>query len=262
MYGISKTEALARADAALDAFQLTDFADRRCKTYSGGQRRRVDIALGIIHDPQIVFLDEPTTGLDPQSRAHLWDEVRRLRDEGTTVFLTTHYLDEADALCDRIAIIDRARSSPRARLTSSSSRSPVTSSAWAERIHPRGRGAGRPARYLRTEDEQADSLRLRSTRVPPRSRRSCGRWTVRTSSSTPSSCTDRASTTCSWPRPADPCATRDDMKLARDTWLLFQRQFSLVLRNPVWVIVGIIQPLYYLFLFGPLFKRRCRPPTR
>jgi ABC-2 type transport system ATP-binding protein len=90
----------------LDSFQLADFADRKCKTYSGGQRRRVDVALGIIHEPKIVFLDEPTTGLDPQSRAHMWDEVRRLRDEGVTIFLTTHYLDEADALCDRISIMD------------------------------------------------------------------------------------------------------------------------------------------------------------
>jgi ABC-2 type transport system ATP-binding protein len=85
---------------------MTEFADRRCKTLSGGQRRRVDVALGVIHEPKLVFLDEPTTGLDPQSRAHMWDEVRRLRDEGTTIFLTTHYLDEADALCDRIAIMD------------------------------------------------------------------------------------------------------------------------------------------------------------
>jgi len=106
MYGISKADAQSRAARALDAFQLTEFADRKCKTYSGGQRRRVDIALGIIHDPRVVFLDEPTTGLDPQSRAHMWDEIRRLRGEGMTVFITTHYLEEADALCDRVAIID------------------------------------------------------------------------------------------------------------------------------------------------------------
>jgi len=106
LYGIAKVEAQRLATRALDAFQLTDFADRKCKTYSGGQRRRVDVALGIIHEPKIVFLDEPTTGLDPQSRAHMWDEVRRLRDEGVTIFLTTHYLDEADALCDRISIMD------------------------------------------------------------------------------------------------------------------------------------------------------------
>ena len=107
MYGIEQgRRAAARAARALDAFQLTEYADRKCKTYSGGQRRRVDIALGIIHEPKVVFLDEPTTGLDPQSRAHMWDEIRRLRAEGMTVFLTTHYLDEADALCDRIAIMD------------------------------------------------------------------------------------------------------------------------------------------------------------
>ena len=106
MYGLSKTDARQRAAAALNAFQLTEYADRKCKTYSGGQRRRVDIALGIIHNPKVVFLDEPTTGLDPQSRAHMWEEVRKLRDMGMTVFLTTHYLDEADALCDRLSIMD------------------------------------------------------------------------------------------------------------------------------------------------------------
>jgi ABC-2 type transport system ATP-binding protein len=105
-YGIAKAEATARAQQLAENFQLSEFADRKSKTYSGGQRRRVDIALGVIHSPKVVFLDEPTTGLDPQSRAHMWDEVRRLRDEGMTVFITTHYLDEADALCDRISIMD------------------------------------------------------------------------------------------------------------------------------------------------------------
>lgn len=106
LYGIGKADALQRAERALAAFQLTEYADRKCKTYSGGQRRRVDIALGIIHAPKVVFLDEPTSGLDPQSRAHMWEEVKRLRAEGMTIFLTTHYLDEADALCDRISIMD------------------------------------------------------------------------------------------------------------------------------------------------------------
>ncbi|MEV1285822.1 ATP-binding cassette domain-containing protein [Micromonospora sp. NPDC049679] len=109
MYGLGKAEAHRRAVKALAAFELTEYADRKCKTYSGGQRRRVDIALGIIHEPKVVFLDEPTTGLDPQSRAHMWDEIRRLRAEGMTVFITTHYLDEADALCDRISIMDHGQ---------------------------------------------------------------------------------------------------------------------------------------------------------
>ncbi|HZP52531.1 ATP-binding cassette domain-containing protein [Actinocrinis sp.] len=106
MHGIGKAEAQERAAAALDSFDLAEYGDRNCKTYSGGQRRRVDIALGVVHRPKVLFLDEPTSGLDPQSRAHMWELVRKLRDEGMTVFLTTHYLDEADALCDRIAIID------------------------------------------------------------------------------------------------------------------------------------------------------------
>jgi ABC-2 type transport system ATP-binding protein len=109
MYGLSKVEAQRRAVRALAAFELSEYGDRRCATYSGGQRRRLDIALGVIHEPRVLFLDEPTTGLDPQSRAHMWDEVRRLRAAGMTVFLTTHYLDEADALCDRVAIIDHGR---------------------------------------------------------------------------------------------------------------------------------------------------------
>jgi ABC-2 type transport system ATP-binding protein len=106
MYGSPKSTAKSLAEGAIKAFQLEEFADRRISTYSGGQRRRLDIALGVIHSPMVIFLDEPTTGLDPQSRARMWQEVRRLRDEGITIFLTTHYLDEADALCDRISIID------------------------------------------------------------------------------------------------------------------------------------------------------------
>ena len=107
MHGFAKSEALRRAQAAVTAFGLAGYADRRCKTYSGGQRRRLDIALGVIHRPKVLFLDEPTAGLDPPSRAQVWDEVRRLRGEGMTVFVTTHYLEEADALADRVAIIDQ-----------------------------------------------------------------------------------------------------------------------------------------------------------
>lgn len=109
LYGLDKTTLRRRIDALLATLELASFADRPASTYSGGQRRRLDLALGLVHQPQIVFLDEPTAGLDPQSRARLWDEVRRLRDHGTTIFLTTHYLDEADTLCDRLAIIDGGR---------------------------------------------------------------------------------------------------------------------------------------------------------
>ncbi|HEV8298028.1 MAG TPA: ATP-binding cassette domain-containing protein [Acidimicrobiales bacterium] len=109
VFGMTRADARTRAAELVERFQLDDCADRRTSTWSGGQRRRLDIAIGLVHRPVLVFLDEPTTGLDPQSRANLWDEVRTLRADGTTVFLTTHYLDEADALCDRLAIIDHGR---------------------------------------------------------------------------------------------------------------------------------------------------------
>ncbi|KAB1910243.1 ATP-binding cassette domain-containing protein [Micromonospora sp. AMSO1212t] len=109
MHGLSKSVAQELAVGAIRAFQLDEFADRKIKTYSGGQRRRLDVALGVIHSPRVMFLDEPTAGLDPPSRVRMWQEVRRLREEGMTIFLTTHYLDEADSLCDRISIIDAGR---------------------------------------------------------------------------------------------------------------------------------------------------------
>ncbi len=109
LYGMSAAEARGRAAELLELLELESAADRTTGSYSGGQRRRLDIGLGLIHRPQLLFLDEPTTGLDPQSRARMWDEVRRLQQGGMTVFLTTHYLEEADALCDRLAIIDHGR---------------------------------------------------------------------------------------------------------------------------------------------------------
>jgi len=109
LFGMSRAEAGRRAVEVLDALDLTEAADRTCKTYSGGMRRRLNIGIGMVHRPALLFLDEPTTGLDPQARARLWDEIRKLRAGGTSVFLTTHYLEEADALCDRLAIIDHGR---------------------------------------------------------------------------------------------------------------------------------------------------------
>ncbi|WP_138898631.1 ABC transporter ATP-binding protein [Streptomyces chryseus] len=110
LYRLPRAEAAARAEELARDLSLTDLMDRTCAALSGGQRRRLDIAMGLTHRPEVLFLDEPTTGLDPGSRADLWDLVRRLRDEyGTTVFLTTHYLDEADALSDRLVVVDKGR---------------------------------------------------------------------------------------------------------------------------------------------------------
>ena len=109
LYGMGKKTAADRAQELIERLGLSAFADRKASTYSGGQRRIFDLGAGVIHKPELLFLDEPTTGLDPQSRARVWEEVKRLRDEGTTIFLTTHYLEEADVLCDRVAIIDEGQ---------------------------------------------------------------------------------------------------------------------------------------------------------
>jgi ABC-2 type transport system ATP-binding protein len=107
LYGLSKAESTSRARALICQLDLEALWHRQIKTLSGGQRRRLDVAMGLINGAKLVVLDEPTTGLDPQARANLWEHVRRLRTElGATVFLTTHYLEEADALCDRILVID------------------------------------------------------------------------------------------------------------------------------------------------------------
>ena len=110
LQGIPRADRTRRGDDLLERVGLSDAADRRSATYSGGMKRRLDLALALLHNPRILFLDEPTTGLDVQSRTALWDEVERLaREEGTTVFLTTQYLEEADVLANRVGIIDRGR---------------------------------------------------------------------------------------------------------------------------------------------------------
>jgi ABC-2 type transport system ATP-binding protein len=109
LYGMTRRAAQERAASLIEQLEMASFADRFVRTYSGGQRRRLDLALGFVHRPALLFLDEPSLGLDPQTRAHLWQEVRALRTAGATLFLTTHYLEEADNLCDRLAIIDGGR---------------------------------------------------------------------------------------------------------------------------------------------------------
>lgn len=110
LFGLSRKQAIARADELLALVRLSEFKDRAVGKYSGGMRRRLDLALALVHQPEILFLDEPTTGLDPASRRDVWTEVRRLnREQGMTIFLTTQYLEEADELADRIAIIDAGK---------------------------------------------------------------------------------------------------------------------------------------------------------
>src|SRR3954467_13245088 len=110
LYGMSRADAVRRGQELFEQLQLDGLWRRMPKNMSGGQKRRLDVVMGLVHDPILVFLDEPTTGLDPQARANLWDHIEGLRSRlGATVFLTTHYLDEADALADRIVVIDQGR---------------------------------------------------------------------------------------------------------------------------------------------------------
>jgi ABC-2 type transport system ATP-binding protein len=109
LFGLSSDAASARAKDLLELVELEDAADRMIKSYSGGMKRRLDLASALVHEPEVLFLDEPTTGLDPASRLTIWEEMRRINERGTTVFLTTQYLEEADQLCDRLAIIDDGR---------------------------------------------------------------------------------------------------------------------------------------------------------
>jgi ABC-2 type transport system ATP-binding protein len=106
LFGSSAAQAASRAAELLELVGLVEAGDRRIKGYSVGMKRRLDLASALVHEPDVLFLDEPTTGLDPGSRVTIWDEVRRINARGTTVFLTTQYLEEADQLCDRLAIID------------------------------------------------------------------------------------------------------------------------------------------------------------
>ena len=110
LYHLKKDEALTRIDQLLKLVSLEEHADRVAKGYSGGMKRKLDIACGLLPNPKVLFLDEPTLGLDVQSRLNIWEYVRQLRDQGITIVMTTNYLDEADQLCDRLAIIDRAKS--------------------------------------------------------------------------------------------------------------------------------------------------------
>lgn len=110
LYHLPRATLRHRADDLVDRFGMGDFADRPASTYSGGERRRLDLVVSLVADPPVLFLDEPSAGLDPRRRNQLWDELRQLVREGTTVVLTTQYLDEADALCDQVLVIDRGKS--------------------------------------------------------------------------------------------------------------------------------------------------------
>ena len=162
LYGMDGARAQARASELLELVGLTDAADRRTKTFSGGMKRRLDLATALVHSPSVLFLDEPTTGLDPASRATVWDEVKRINEAGTTVFLTTQYLEEADQLCDRLAIIDHGRivaAGTPAELKSAMGHDVVTITLRPE-SHAAARAAVGGLRGLEQVVEERDALAL------------------------------------------------------------------------------------------------------
>jgi len=162
MYGLSAEEARERADELIRALDLSEFVDRFSRTYSGGQRRKLDIALGMVHAPKVLFLDEPTTGLDPVSRSQIWERIRMLKRGGATVFLTTHYLDEADALCDRIAIIDKG--SIVAQGTPDELKSGISGEIISLTVN-RAPGAGESARKLLETEEYVREIGANENRL-------------------------------------------------------------------------------------------------
>ncbi len=200
LHGLDKAHRRARAETLLERVGLTEAAGRKVGGYSGGMKRRLDLALALVHEPSILFLDEPTTGLDPQSRSALWDEVARLaRDDGVTVFLTTQYLEEADVLADRVAIIDHGRivarghaDGPQGRDRPADRRGDPAGPGVRRRRSPRSSpGSASPRPHRRRVSRSGSTAARRPSAT------SCGRSTPRASPSPTCSCTSRRSTTSS-----------------------------------------------------------------
>ena len=208
LYHLGKGPARKRADELLERFDLTEAAKRPVKTYSGGMRRRLDLAAALVARPPVLFLDEPTTGLDPRSRLGMWETIEARVAAGTTVLLTTQYLDEADRLADQIVVIDHGTRDRRGHVrraegpasaasgSRSSSRTAPTSSR-DRRARPRCAGDRRDGRGQRRPRARAAAPRRHPRRRPQARRASASR-------STTSRCAARRSTTCSSPSPATP----------------------------------------------------------
>ena len=163
LHGIRRGESKLRADELLERVDLVSAADRLLNTYSGGMRRRLDLAMALVHRPSVLFLDEPTTGLDPVSRSSLWAELRKLNDEGTTIFLTTQYLEEAEQLADRVGIIDHGK---------------LVAEGTPQEL---GRLVGEPGLYVKLIDEsKSDDARQLLAVHGAVSDRSAGGLTIRT----------------------------------------------------------------------------------
>ena len=255
-YGITGRDLKQRVTQSLERFGLTDAADRKAKTYSGGMQRRLDIAMGLLHRPQVLFLDEPTTGLDPEARVELWREIERLAtEELMTILLTTHYLEEADRLTSRLAIVDRGRvvvegtpdqlkSDLRGDTIQIELADPQDAGARVALGARRRRQRGRPRR-----PHPARPCAGRQRRDPGRAGRARG---ARRQG-------DVGDARAPVARRRVPAARRPDvrgggMTALRQTWQVTLRGVRVFVRNPAYLGMTLMQPIIWLLLFGALFK--------
>ncbi len=264
IHGMPRKAASARATELLATFDLGDAADRLAKTYSGGMSRRLDVAIGLVHRPQVLFLDEPTTGLDPESRTSMWDEIGRLRrDDEVTVLLTTHYLEEADALADRVAIVDAGRvvveGTPEQLKNELRGDAVevelVDRSGGARRgraAHPRPGGRGRHRGRHRGARPRRQWRAARPVRARRPGRRGAGgaRGPGRppvAGRRVPAARRSRV------PRGGGR-VTALDTRLVGHAGLLTTRGVRTLLRQPAYAVITLVQPVIWLLLFGQLFR--------
>ncbi len=263
--GMGRSEARERAAWLLGRFGLAEAADRLVRTWSGGMSRKLDVAIGLVHRPEVLFLDEPTTGLDPEARAELWAEIGRLAgDDATTVLLTTHYLDEADRLADRLAIVDRGRvvvaGTPEGLKSELRGDTVVVEVGTATRRGRCRRGARGRARRSRRwwptglpcapEPTPAPARSRPCSRrsTPARSRCSAPPWPA------PPSTTSTCATSVGRFDPGDPGRRPAMTVVLAHSAYLTRRSVTALVRQPIFLVLTLIQPMVWLLLFGELFK--------